>query len=199
MPKIEVQKGIEDILYEKKLINSDQLSAIKFEHVNTGKPVVQILNERNYITSEDFAKAYGEAYGIPFASLGETQISAKLLDYIPQAVAKKYKIVPFDEKDNVLSVAMVDPLDLQAVEFIERRTGRTVTPYISTEKDIVHVIDEQYGRSLGEHVSAALEEVSQEVLPSAVHNRHCCSRSVRETLFKGSTCCSKTLRTDSCK
>lgn len=164
MPRIEVQKGIEDVLYEKKLINSDQLSAIKFEHVNTGKPVIQILNERNYISSEDFAKAYGEAYNIPFITLGDTQINAKLLDYIPQAVAKKYKIVPFDEKDGSLSVAMVDPLDLQAVEFIERRTGITVVPYVATEKDIMHVIEEQYGRSLGEHVSAALEEVSQEVL-----------------------------------
>src|SRR3989338_1772854 len=98
MPKTELQKGIEDVLYEKSLINADQLSALKFEHVNTGKPVVEILKERDYITSDNFAKAYGEAYNIPFTVLGDNQVNAKLLDYFPQSVAKKYKMMPFDEK-----------------------------------------------------------------------------------------------------
>lgn len=164
MPKIEVQKGIEDILYERKLITSDQLSALKFEHVNTGKPIFTILRERNYISSEDFAKAYGEAFGIPFTELNDKQIPGKLLDYIPQSVAKKYNMIPFDEAEGTLSLAMVDPLDLQAIEFIERRTGLQVKAFVATEKDITHAIDEQYGRSLGEHVSAAVEEVSQEIL-----------------------------------
>ena len=171
MPKTELQKGIEDVLYEKSLINADQLSALKFEHVNTGKPVVEILKERDYITSDNFAKAYGEAYNIPFTVLGDNQVNAKLLDYFPQSVAKKYKMMPFDEKDGALSVAMVDPLDLQAIEFIERRTGLTVFPYIATEKDIMHAIEEQYGRSLGKHVSAALDEVSQEILKIEGNNK----------------------------
>lgn len=164
MPKIEVQKGIEDILYDKKLITADQLSALKFEHVNTGKPVFTILKERNYISSDDFAKAYGEAFSIPFIELKDKQIPPKLLDYIPQAVAKKYKAIPFAQTEGVFHVAMVDPLDLQAIEFIERKTGLQVEAYVATEKDILRAIEEQYGRSLGEHVSAAVEEVSQEIL-----------------------------------
>lgn len=164
MPKIEVQKGIEDILYDKKLITADQLSALKFEHVNTGKAVFTILKERNYISSEDFAKAYGEAFSIPFIELKDKQIPPKLLDYIPQAVAKKYKAIPFQQIEGVFYVAMVDPLDLQAIEFIERKTGLQVQAYVATEKDILRAIEEQYGRSLGEHVSAAVEEVSQEIL-----------------------------------
>ena len=164
MQKIEVQKGIEDILYERKLINSDQLSALKFEHVNTGKPITQVLRERNYISSEDYAKAYGEAFGVLYMVLGDKQIDPKLLDYFPQSVAKKYKFIPFEESGGYISVAMTDPLDLQAVEFIERRTGLPVKTFIATEKDVIQAIEEQYGRSLGEHVSAALEEVSEETL-----------------------------------
>ncbi len=164
MQKLDTQRGIEDILYEKKLINSDQLSALKFEHVNTGKPVTQILKERNYISSEDYARSYGEAFGFAYVDLNGKQFDVKFLDYFPQTVAKKYKFIPFEEVDGMLSVAMADPLDLQAVEFIERRTGLAVKTYIATEKDILAVIDEQYGRSVGEHVEAALEEVSAETL-----------------------------------
>ena len=164
MQKVDTERGIEDILYEKKLITSDQLSALKFEHVNTGKPVFQILRERNYISSEDFAKAYGDAFNIPFVTLVGKQIDPKLLDYFPQSVAKKYGILPFEQNDNILSVAMLDPLDLQAVEFMERRTGLRVRPYVATEKDLMLTIEEQYSRTIGEHVSAALEEVTQETL-----------------------------------
>lgn len=164
MQKVDTERGIEDILYEKKLITSDQLSALKFEHVNTGKPVFQILRERNYISSEDFAKAYGDAFNIPFVTLVGKQIDPKLLDYFPQSVAKKYGILPFEQNDNILSVAMLDPLDLQAVEFMERRTGLRVRPYVATEKDLMLTVEEQYSRTIGEHVSAALEEVTQETL-----------------------------------
>ncbi|MBI4091495.1 Flp pilus assembly complex ATPase component TadA, partial [candidate division WWE3 bacterium] len=164
MQRIEVQRGIEDVLYEKKIITSDQLSALKFEQVNTGKSIIQILKERNYVNSTDFAQALGEAYGIPFTILGDKQIDAKLLDFFPQSVAEKYKIIPFEQKEDGLGLAMADPLDLQAIEFVERRTGQTVQPYIATEKDIMHAIGEQYSRSIGESVSAALEEVKNETI-----------------------------------
>lgn len=164
MQKVELQRGIEDILYDKKVITADQLSALKFEHVNTNKPVVQILKERNYISSEDFAQAYGEAFGFPYIVIGDKQVPAKVLDYFPQNIAKQYKFFPIEEVEGVLGIAMVDPLDLGAIEFIERRTGRKVKPMVATERDILHAIEEQYGRSIGEHVSAALEEVSQEIL-----------------------------------
>ncbi len=164
MAKTETQIGIEDVLYKRKLITPDQLSALKFEHVNTGKPVIQILRERNYVSSEDFSQAFGEAFNIPYIVIGDTQINAKLLDYIPQSVAKKYKVIPFDQKEGELHLAMADPLDLQAVEFVERRTNLTVKAFIATEKDITRAIDEQYSRSLGEQVSAALEDVSEDTI-----------------------------------
>ena len=48
MVKNTAQKGIEDVLYAKKLITSDQLSAIKFEHVQSGKSTELIVKERGY-------------------------------------------------------------------------------------------------------------------------------------------------------
>src|SRR3989338_10327129 len=123
MVKNTAQKGIEDVLYAKKLITSDQLSAIKFEHVQSGKSTELIVKERGYVGSDDYVKAFGEVYGIEYINLAETPKDPKLVDIIPNAVAKKYRIVPFALKEDLLSVAMVDPLDLQTIEFIERKTG----------------------------------------------------------------------------
>ncbi|OGC57782.1 hypothetical protein A3H26_00665 [candidate division WWE3 bacterium RIFCSPLOWO2_12_FULL_36_10] len=158
------QKGIEDVLYEKKLINSDQLSAIKFEHVNTGKNADQIIKERGYVSNEDYVKAFGEVYGIEYIKLAENKIDQKLLEIFPHAVAKRYNIVPFALDGDKLSLAMADPLDLQTIEFVERKTGYKVVPFISTIKELEHIIDEIGGKAIGEEISAALQEITATTL-----------------------------------
>ncbi|MBI2414461.1 Flp pilus assembly complex ATPase component TadA [candidate division WWE3 bacterium] len=162
----DLKKGIEDVLFKKGLISEDQLSAIKFEHVNTGKPTEQIIKERGYVGNESFVKAFGEVYGIEYAKLDGGQIDPKLIELIPHQVAKKYNVVPFelDREHGVLSVAMVDPLDLQTIEFLERKTGYRIHPFISSMKEIEQIVEEQSGKVIGEEISAALEEISQTTL-----------------------------------
>ena len=157
-------KSIEDVLYEKKLITSDQLSAIKFEHVNTGKNISQIIKERGYVADVDYAKAFGEVYNITFIDLTVLPANQAVMDLIPVNVAKKYGAVPFEMKDNKLSLAMVDPLDLQTIEFVERRTGYKVVPFITVQRDVDKVLDEQKGKAIGEEITAALEEINQTTL-----------------------------------
>lgn len=160
MQNLDNQKGIEDVLYENGHINSDQLSAIKFEHVNTGKNVEQIIKERGYVSSEDYIKALGQAYGFEFVDLTKLKPTSSLPEFLPVSVAKTYNVFPFEEDGNMLKVAMADPLDLQTIEFIERRTNHKVIPFIATEKDIQTHLEEQEGHAIGEEISAALEEIS---------------------------------------
>jgi len=164
MLKFDTTKSIEDLLYERKLINSDQLSAIKFEHVNTGKEITQIVKERGYVSDEDFVKAFGDVYGIEYVNLTGKQIPAELVELVPLSVAKKYNIVPYLLEGDKLSVAMVDPLDLQTIEFIERKTSYKVIPFITSQKEVDRILDEQKGKAIGEEISAALEEISQTTL-----------------------------------
>ena len=164
MLKFDTTKSIEDLLYERKLINSDQLSAIKFEHVNTGKEITQIVKERGYVSDEDFVKAFGDVYGIEYVNLTGKQIPAELVELVPLSVAKKYNIVPYLLEGDKLSVAMVDPLDLQTIEFIERKTSYKVVPFITSQKEVDRILDEQKGKAIGEEISAALEEISQTTL-----------------------------------
>ena len=164
MLKFDTTKSIEDLLYERKVINSDQLSAIKFEHVNTGKEITQIVKERGYVSDEDFVKAFGDVYGIEYVNLTGKQIPAELVELVPLSVAKKYNIVPYLLEGDKLSVAMVDPLDLQTIEFIERKTSYKVIPFITSQKEVDRILDEQKGKAIGEEISAALEEISQTTL-----------------------------------
>ncbi|MBD3366446.1 type II/IV secretion system protein [candidate division WWE3 bacterium] len=159
-------KSIEDILHDKELITDDQLSAIKFENINTGKPVTQIIKEHNYVSELDFIKAYGESYGIPFVSLRDKEIDPSLMDYVTIDLAKNQQVIPFeyDKEKNKLSLAMVDPLDLPTIEFIEKKENVHVKPFITTPGEISHVLGDLQGRAIGEEISAALEEINQTTL-----------------------------------
>ncbi|MCA9302461.1 type II/IV secretion system protein [candidate division WWE3 bacterium] len=157
-------KGIEDVLFERGLINDDQLSAIKFEHVNTGRSTSQIIKDRAYVSTQDFLKAFGEVYGIEFVDLSELKINPNILEIIPASLLKKYQCVPFEQNGDVLSMAMVDPLDLQNIEFMERKSGFKVKPYITTPADIDKVLADTQGKAISEEISAALEELSQNTL-----------------------------------
>lgn len=164
MFKTENLKSIEEVLYDKGLITADQLAAIRFEHANTGKSIETILKERDYITPTDYAKSFGEVYGIEYANIAGSKIDSALLDLVPINVARKYKAIPFSLQSNQLSVAMADPLDLQTIEFIEKRTGYKVIPFIISESELDKIFDEVKSKAIGEEISAAMEEISGTVL-----------------------------------
>src|SRR3989338_5070904 len=158
--KIESRKGVEDILAEQGLLTPDQLSAIKFEHINTGKSTEAIILERGYVGSSDLVKARATLLNIPFVELAGRAIPSTVLDLVPEPVARKYRLIPFNQEKGTFQVAMVDPLDLQVIEFLEKRAGLRVAPFIADSADVERSTTEQYGKSLGTEVSAALEEVS---------------------------------------
>jgi type IV pilus assembly protein PilB len=159
-------KKIEDILFEKSLLTTDQISALKFENQNTGVPIAQIIKNRGYIPPLEFAKAYSEAYNIPFVNLPEKKPDPSMMSYVTMQLATNQEVVPFEFNPDTgeLSVAMVDPLDLPTIEFIEKRTNVKVVPYITTPNDVKKVLSDFQGSKIGEEITAALEEIEQTTL-----------------------------------
>ncbi len=156
--------GIEDVLHKKGLLTDDQLSAIKFEHVNTGSPIQEIIKERGFVTDRDLVEAFGEVYNIQYVALEETTVEEDIFNILPVSTLKKYKILPYKLEDNRLHLAMADPLDLQTIEFVEKKTGNKVIPYIATPKSLEKLLEDFKSKAIGDEISAALEEISQTTL-----------------------------------
>ena len=154
-------KSIEDILFEQKKISADNRSLVKLESVNTGKTPEDILREHNFVSGDDLIAAKGEVIGVHFYNPNLKPIPSDVLNLIPEPVARRYVLIPFElSKDDFLSVVMADPLDLQVVEFIERKSGKRIRTFISTPTLINQAISEQYGQSLTTTVTAAVEEAA---------------------------------------
>ncbi len=153
-------RSVEDILLASNAITVDQLTLAKTEAANTGAPIAEVLSNRGFVSENDLAQARATALDIPLAKLSTVEVSPELLNLIPQAVAEEYRSVPFnlDVGSNTLSVAMVDPLDLTAISFLERKTGKKVKPFLATAGDITTFIADKYNQVLSTEVSAALKE-----------------------------------------
>ncbi len=175
-------KTIEDILYEKELITLDQVSALKFESQNTGVPISQIIKTRGLVSSLEFAKAYSQAYNIPLVSLPEKKPDPSMMSYVTMQLATSQEVVPFEynAETNELSLAMVDPLDLPTIEFVEKRSNVKVIPFITTPEDVKKVLSDFQGSKIGEEISAALEEIEQTTLKLDGNSEEISSATLRD-------------------
>lgn len=153
---------IADVLAQEKIITPDLVEKVKVESLNTGASIESILNKQKLATLEQIGQAKAKLFGVPFVSLLGKGISPDVLNLIPEPVARRYLLVPFDfdQKKNTLSVAMADPLDLQVIEFVERKSGKKIIPFFALPSDIQTVIEEQYAQSLAAEVTAALKETT---------------------------------------
>lgn len=154
------QIGIEDILFRQGLLTQKQISALKLEAINTGQSTEQLIQTRNLVAPQKLLAARAELIRVPFVELERRGISTEVLDLVPEAVANRYKLIPFDKKGKTLLVAMADPLDLQVIQFIEKKSGFYIKPFLALADDIQRAINEQYSQNLATEVTSALKEVS---------------------------------------
>lgn len=146
-------------------LSSEIANEVETESLNTGIPIEDILQKKKLVSEQDFAQARAKSLGIPFVSLADRAIAPDVVNYIPEPVAHRYSLVPFyfDSKTNELSVAMLDPLDFQVIEFLEKKSGKVIKPFMAMKEDIIVSIEATYTQNLGADVSAALKETQSDV------------------------------------
>ena len=153
-------QDILDILLSSSRLSKEAAEQIRTESLTQGISIEELLRKKRTVPEQDILQARAAYLGIPFVTLSGRAISPEVINYIPEPVARRYILIAFlfETKANELSVAMQDPLDLQVIEFLEKKTGKKIKPYMGVKEDILSSIEEKYNQNLGEDVSAALEE-----------------------------------------
>jgi type IV pilus assembly protein PilB len=157
-----VYKKLSEVLLDKGLIDAAKVEEINLRQVKTGENEEDIIRSLRILTDADFAKYKAEFLRIPFVDLENIGFSPEALSLVPQSVAEKYHLVPYkmDPKEKTLYVAMSNPLDLETVEFLEKKTNLKIKTAMSAEAQIDSFIREKYEREKGitSEVSKALDE-----------------------------------------
>ena len=106
--------------------------------------MVRNLTAMGY-SNQDIAQAITVQYGFPFLSLENYEINHEALKLIPENVAKQYNLVPVDKIGEMITIAMSNPLNAQAIEDVEMITKCEVQIFITTMSAINNSIKKYYG------------------------------------------------------
>jgi len=154
-------RTVTDIIRELTSVSADQLRQALEVQKETREPLAQVLVNMSLISEKDKARILGRQWGIPFVDLGERQPDRELLKVIPHHLLQRWKAVPVDRNGPRLVVAMVNPLDVYAIDQMRLVAGCDVDPVIATADDINSALGQTL--SVREEIGAALQEVSEEV------------------------------------
>ncbi len=156
-----MSSNLGDLLIREKVLNQTQLkTAQTFQHdneVSMGSAVVSL----GYLSEEEVAQTLSREYGYPFIDLNQFEVYPDVLELISLDVAKKYMVMPIHLNRNCLTLAMMDPTDLEAVEDIKFRTGLSLQPVIASETAITNSIQQYYGTSDALRVKQVVDEIEQ--------------------------------------
>lgn len=160
---LEQSRNIADILYSENIINEDQLQKVKFESARTKKPIEDVVKEMGIAAEDQIVKAKSMLYGVPYVDLTEVVIPKEAYALIDEDTARTQKAIPFAVTPEGVKVAMVDPLDIQAVRFLEQKLGQRVLSYSTTEAQFEEALGKLYGDISGTEVTEAVTEAMEEV------------------------------------
>lgn len=129
-----------DFLLENKLITPAQLQeALKLQQ-KTGERLGKALVNLGYISEEDVLDILQCQLGIPQANLSATKINPLLFESVPENLVRRHKVIPVKKEGNKLTVAVVDPLNVVALEDLHLATGLEIEPVLVTEREIDNAI-----------------------------------------------------------
>lgn len=139
-----VSKQLGELLIERGIINQAQLAkALKLQEEKGGL-IGQILVSLGFAKEEEIAQALTVQYGFPYLPLEFYDINNEAIKMVPENVAKQYNLIAIDKIGDLLTIAMSNPLNMQAVEDIEMITSCKVQVFVSTMTDINNAIKKYY-------------------------------------------------------
>ena len=149
-----------DLLLKQGKIGKEDHERIGAELLGSTLSAEELLIKHNLVSETIIAQARAEILKVPYMDAGATSASPEALNLLPEAVAEKYLVLPFalDREKNTLSMVMANPIDLQALEFIETKTGMKLQPFLGEKSKLLKLIQERYSQSLSTEVTEALKE-----------------------------------------
>ncbi len=142
--KKKIEKLLGEILVEKNIITQEQLKEVLDTQVKEGGLIGEIIVNKKFATEEEIAQCISFQYGFPFLPLENYDIPPDAVKLIPKNVAQHYCLIPIDKIGNTLTVAMANPLNMEAAEDLEDVTSLNIQIFVSTASDIRRAIERSY-------------------------------------------------------
>ncbi len=153
-------KQPDEKLVDEGLLTAEQLARAREEAVRLGQTVRQTAVRLKFVDPAALAQWLSRELQIPRVELRSYLIDSKVLELVPEPLARKHHVLPLFKVGDTLTVAIADPLNLTALDELRLKTGKTIEPVVTTEEEITQALGEYYGAKgrLDELVSDLTQE-----------------------------------------
>ncbi|MDD5621382.1 MAG: ATPase, T2SS/T4P/T4SS family [Candidatus Pacebacteria bacterium] len=144
------------------LINKEQLASAEKISKEKEKQLDDVLVSEKLVNQEDLIRLKAYILGVPFIDLGKEIVPKEVLEIIPEPVARANNIVAFRQKGKELEVAMLEPEDLQTIEFIKKKSNLKILPRLSTPDGIKGILS-QYRKTLSAEFGDLIQKEAEDI------------------------------------
>ena len=144
------------------LVTKDELEKAEAKAAKENRKLGEVLVKEGFVNAGELNKLEAYILGIPFVDLKQETINPEVLKIIPEAIARKHNIVSFKQTGKTLEVAMLDPDDLQTIDFVKKKANLKILPRLTDEESIKNAL-RQYEESLKAEFGEFIEKESGEV------------------------------------
>jgi type IV pilus assembly protein PilB len=146
------------VLLRKGVISPEQLAEAQQLAADQNKSVADCLVHLEYAESEDVVQAMAEHHKMKYVDLSAVKIPEHIVEMVPEAVARENSVIPLAEDDDVLTVVVCDPFDLETIEKLRFILNRRIETALAPREAIQGAINRHYGQIEGESADSMLQE-----------------------------------------
>lgn len=150
---------IYEVLISKKLVSEADIAKAKELYVKEGGNLSEILVRMKVVSKSDLLAAISEGLGFPAISLSRFKIDPETLKVVPKRMVTFHKVLPLSRIGKFLTVAMVDPLNIFAMDDLKTITGMDISPVIAAEDDIDEAIRGYFEKPAEEEISSIVDDI----------------------------------------
>jgi type IV pilus assembly protein PilB len=145
-----------DLLVREKVITADQLEQALREQGTSGTRLGAALVKLGFLSDDDVTNFLSRQYGVPAINLNYFEIDPSVVKLIPYDTAKRYQILPLSRVGASLTIAMVDPTNVFAMDDIKFMTGFNIEPVVASETAILEGIEKAYNTAPEEDLDSVI-------------------------------------------
>ena len=138
---------LKNFLIDSRLVTRKDFEATETEAKENNSRLEDLLISKGYLTEDDLRRAKSYVLGIPFVDLKKGRIPKDILALIPEPLARKHNLVAYKKTGESLEIAMLDPLDLDAIDFIKKGSSLKILPRLTDTESMKNALV-QYQKSL---------------------------------------------------
>jgi len=140
-----IRKRLGEILLEAKKLREEDLSKALNEQKKYSEKLGKVIVRLGLLSEKEIIDTISRQLGIPIVNIDDIEIPKDVIQLINVDMSKNYMVIPFEKRFNVLRLAMVDPLDIDAMDEVARIVKMETEPCIITEGQLKRALEKYYG------------------------------------------------------